>query len=189
MSNAALSLLKETSRPSAAGWIFNYQLFSSSLSDIINLFGEAQKIILKSAIDPVEEPLSISDRNLLLVYHSTILRIQRILTACLMKQMHKLLTFNRDYSPINKQEVELIQSYENSINIVRNTFPSLDLFVHGCTVSEGPRKLYSLIRVIEDCGTIQTELGFLSLKQDSLHFVRVDDIRHLIFQGKLIILE
>ncbi|KAM0682306.1 DNA replication protein psf1 [Mitosporidium daphniae] len=189
MSNAALCLLKEARCSSYLDSQFNYKSLSIALSDMADLFSKAQGIVMKSTMGDQDESMGESERNLLLIYHTTILRIQRILTASLVKHMQQLMGLSKHYTPADSKEVELIKSYENSLGTIKGLFPSLDLFVQGCSITDGPRKLFSLVRVVEDCGVIQTERGFLTLDADTLHFVRADDVRHLMLQRKLVFVD
>jgi GINS complex subunit 1 len=49
-----------------------------------------------------------------------------------------------------------------------------------------PKDLYVSVRVVKDCGVIQTEYGPLYLDADSFHYVRKSDVQHLITQGFLL---
>ena len=188
MSNAALSLLKEAKLSHPNGQ-FNYKHLSRALMDMDDLFSRAQSVVFKSTIETGDVSLGESERNLLIIYHTTILRIQRILTASLIKHTQQLMNSSRNHIPADSSELAFIKSYNSSLDTIRNLFPQLDLFVPGCGIADGPRKLFSLVRVVEDCGVIQTERGFLSLDADTLHFVRADDVRHLILQQKLVLVD
>lgn len=49
-----------------------------------------------------------------------------------------------------------------------------------------PKELYITVRVVKDCGIVQTEYGPLYLNAHSFHYVRKADVEHLITQGFLI---
>lgn len=49
-----------------------------------------------------------------------------------------------------------------------------------------PKELYITVRVVKDCGTVQTEFGPLYLNAHTFHYVRKADVEHLITQGFLL---
>lgn len=49
-----------------------------------------------------------------------------------------------------------------------------------------PKELFITVRVVKDCGTVQTEYGPLFLNANSFHYVRKSDVEHLITQGFLL---
>ncbi|KAI8866595.1 DNA replication complex GINS protein PSF1 [Ramicandelaber brevisporus] len=48
-----------------------------------------------------------------------------------------------------------------------------------------PHELFVEVRVMQDCGDIQTENGIVSLRKDTQHYLRRTDIERLIQQGLL----
>jgi GINS complex subunit 1 len=66
---------------------------------------------------------------------------------------------------------KMAQSYGNIVNLSGPLNP--------------PKDLYVTVRVLKDCGTIQTEFGPLYLNANTFHFVRKADVEHLITQGFL----
>jgi len=48
-----------------------------------------------------------------------------------------------------------------------------------------PKDLHVLVRVVKECGTVQTELGAIEFKLGERYSVRRVDIEHLIIQGYL----
>jgi len=64
------------------------------------------------------------------------------------------------------------QSYGNVVNINGPLNP--------------PKELYITVRVLKDCGQVQTEFGPLYLNIHTFHYVRKSDVEHLITQGFLL---
>lgn len=53
------------------------------------------------------------------------------------------------------------------------------------SITQPPKDLHVLVRVVRDCGEIQTELGNINFKKGERYMVRRVDIEHLIVQGYL----
>lgn len=51
--------------------------------------------------------------------------------------------------------------------------------------SDSPSDLYIYVKVINDCGSIHTEEGSITLNKNSTHFIKRTPIQHLINQGLL----
>jgi len=49
-----------------------------------------------------------------------------------------------------------------------------------------PKELFVEVRVVKDCGELQTEHGMVNLQKNSQHFLRRTDVEHLIKQGYLL---
>jgi len=48
-----------------------------------------------------------------------------------------------------------------------------------------PKELFVEVRVLEDCGRIQTEYGTVNLVKNSQHYLRRTDVERLVQQGYL----
>ena len=48
-----------------------------------------------------------------------------------------------------------------------------------------PKDFYIQVRVEQDCGMIQTEYGRISLNQGTMHYLKRNDVEHLIVRGFL----
>lgn len=94
---------------------------------------------------------------------------------------------NLQSANLKAEESTFVKSYKQSLDLYRRHFPELSLFT---SVAAPPKSLFVQIRVLdEDCGTIETERGSLSLSQHSLHFVRYTDVEHLIVKGAVKVVE
>lgn len=53
------------------------------------------------------------------------------------------------------------------------------------SITVPPKELHVSVKVVKDCGVIQTELGTIDFKKGQRFMVRRADIEHLIVQGYL----
>jgi len=53
------------------------------------------------------------------------------------------------------------------------------------SITQPPKDIHVLVKVVKDCGVIQTELGSIDFKKGQRFMVRKADIEHLIVQGYL----
>jgi GINS complex subunit 1 len=53
------------------------------------------------------------------------------------------------------------------------------------SITKPPKDLHVMVRVVRDCGVIQTELGSIDFQKGQRFMVRRADIEHLIAQGHL----
>ncbi len=53
------------------------------------------------------------------------------------------------------------------------------------SVAQPPKDIHALVRVVRDCGVIQTELGTIDFQKGQRFMVRKADVEHLITQGYL----
>jgi len=53
------------------------------------------------------------------------------------------------------------------------------------SITSPPKELHVSVKVVRDCGVVQTELGSIDFKKGQRFVVRRADIEHLIFQGYL----
>ncbi|KAI0339353.1 GINS complex Psf1 component [Trametopsis cervina] len=88
-------------------------------------------------------------------------------------------------SRLSPHEVDFLRSYNTSILTFRSgvlATEEVDLFA---PVSRPPKDLHVHVRVVRDCGVIQTEVGAIDFKRGQRFMVRRADVEHLIVQGYL----
>ncbi|THG99121.1 hypothetical protein EW026_g3168 [Hermanssonia centrifuga] len=88
-------------------------------------------------------------------------------------------------SKLSPHEVDFLRSYSASLLTFRSgvlATEEVDLFA---PISRPPKDLHVQVRVIRDCGVIQTEVGALDFKKGQRTLVRRGDVEHLIVQGYL----
>jgi GINS complex subunit 1 len=86
-------------------------------------------------------------------------------------------------SRLSPHEVDFLRSYNEIVQEYRADFEDV-LDIVG-DVTSPPKELNVVVRVIKDCGTIQTELGPIDFQRGQRFMVRRSDIEQLITQGFL----
>ncbi|KAF8996003.1 hypothetical protein BDQ17DRAFT_1250116 [Cyathus striatus] len=86
-------------------------------------------------------------------------------------------------SKLSPHEVDYLRQYNLNVMEFRSEFTyELDIMA---SVTNPPRDLQVMVRVVKDCGVIQTELGTIDFQKGQRFMVRRADIEHLIVQGYL----
>ncbi|KIP05878.1 hypothetical protein PHLGIDRAFT_24854 [Phlebiopsis gigantea 11061_1 CR5-6] len=88
-------------------------------------------------------------------------------------------------SRLSPHEVDFLRAYNDSLIDFRSGVidtEELDLFAQ---ISKPPKDLHVLVRVVRDCGVIQTEVGAIDFRRGQRFLVRRADVEHLIVQGYL----
>lgn len=88
-------------------------------------------------------------------------------------------------SRLSPHEVDFLRSYNESILTFRQgvlATEEVDLFA---PILRPPKDLHMHVRVVRDCGVIQTEVGAIDFKRGQRFMVRRADVEHLIVQGYL----
>lgn len=133
----------------------------------------------------------------LLIFQTAILRNKRCLLAYHKHRLDRLrdmywavggalphLLSNPDIrSKLSPHEVDFLREYSASVMDYRAGFSNeLDI---TASITHPPKDLHVLVRVVRDCGVIQTELGSIDFQKGQRFMVRRADIEHLIVQGYL----
>jgi GINS complex subunit 1 len=153
------------------------------------------------APDPNNDEMSLDDTSAtvtapLLIYQMAILRNKRCLLAYHSHRLDRLrsmywsvggalphLLSSEDIrSRLSPHEVDYLRSYNASILEFRAEFSELDI---TASVERPPKDLHVLVKVVKDCGMIQTELGTIDFRKGQRFMVRRLDVEHLIVQGYL----
>ena len=86
-------------------------------------------------------------------------------------------------SRLSPHEVDYLRQYNSSVMEFRSEFShELDI---TASITKPPKDLHVMVRVVRDCGVIQTELGSIDFQKGQRFMVRRADIEHLIVQGYL----
>jgi len=132
-----------------------------------------------------------------LIYQAAILRNKRCLLAYHKHRIERLkdmywavggalphLLSSADIrSRLSPLEVDFLKKYNSQVMDFRSEFSDeLDIMAG---ITEPPKDLNVLVKVIRDCGVIQTELGSIDFRKGQRFMVRRADIEHLIVQGYL----
>jgi GINS complex subunit 1 len=133
----------------------------------------------------------------LLIYQTAITRNKRCLLAYHAHRLDRLRDMYWDVGgalphllsdqdlrgKLSPHEVDYLRQYNNSVMEFRAEFShELDI---TASITQPPQDLHVLVRVVRDCGVIQTELGSIDFKKNHRFMVRRADIEHLIVQHYL----
>lgn len=81
---------------------------------------------------------------------------------------------------LSKSECKLVSSYHEILDAYLFRFSNSLLLKKS---SSPPKDLYTHIKVVKECGMVQTEDGFLVLSKNSYHYIRKSFVEHLINKG------
>jgi GINS complex subunit 1 len=86
-------------------------------------------------------------------------------------------------SRLSPHEADYLRMYNENIMHFRSAFAAeLDITAN---LTQPPKDLHIAVRVVRDCGVIQTEIGEINFKKGERIVVRRADVEHLIMQGYL----
>ena len=83
---------------------------------------------------------------------------------------------------LGRAEQEFYKQYGKILTDYKANYLQLDLTAAPLP----PKELFVEVRVLRDCGELQTEYGTVNLQKNSQHFLRRTDVEHLIKQGYLL---
>ena len=186
----ATQLVTESRRSTASDTLFKYN--DLLVRQIIREQRQLEAFIL------ADNPETFTgDTPALLIYQVAILRNKRCLLAYhnhrieRLKSMYwavggalpHLLSAPDIRSKLSPLEVDFLKKYNSQVMDFRSEFSDeLDIMAG---ITEPPKDLNALVKVIRDCGVIQTELGSIDFRKGQRYMVRRADIEHLIVQGYL----
>ena len=123
------------------------------------------------------------NKRCLLAYHSHRVDRLRDMYWAVGGALPHILSNQEIRSKLSPHEVDYLRQYNSSVMEFRSEFShELDI---TASITNPPKDLHVLVRVIRDCGMIQTELGSIDFQKGQRFMVRRADIEHLIVQGYL----
>lgn len=123
------------------------------------------------------------NKRCLLAYHSHRIDRLRDMYWAVGGALPHILSNQDIRSKLSPHEVDYLRQYNSSVMEFRSEFShELDI---TASITNPPKDLHVLVRVIRDCGVIQTELGSIDFQKGQRFMVRRADIEHLIVQGYL----
>ena len=185
----ATQLVTESRRSTASDTLFKYN--DPLVRQIIR-----EQRQLETFIQDTPETFT-GEEPALLIYQTAILRNKRCLLAYHTHRIERLkdmywavggalphLLSSADIrSKLSPLEVDFLKKYNSQVMDFRSEFSDeLDIMAG---ITEPPKDLNVLVKVIRDCGVIQTELGSIDFRKGQRFMVRRADIEHLIVQGYL----
>ena len=123
------------------------------------------------------------NKRCLLAYHSHRIDRLRDMYWAVGGALPHILSNQDIRSKLSPHEVDYLRQYNSSVMEFRSEFShELDI---TASITNPPKDLHVLVRVIRNCGVIQTELGSIDFQKGQRFMVRRADIEHLIVQGYL----
>jgi len=126
----------------------------------------------------------------MLTKHASVKQNKRCLHAYLNDRAERIRNLCWELGAVPPQEVkenmsraeqEFYRGYSKVLTTYKSHYLDLDL----TAASVPPKELFVEVRVLKDCGELQTEYGVINLQKNSQHFLRRTDVEHLIKQGYL----
>lgn len=186
----ATQLIIESRRSTQTDTLLKYN--DSMVRSIIREQRDLEKAI--TALDlrdgrPPPPPLLIiqtainRNKRCLLAYHSHRVDRLRDMYWAVGGALPHILSNQDIRSKLSPHEVDYLRQYNSSVMEFRSEFShELDI---TASITNPPKDLHVLVRVVRDCGIIQTELGSIDFQRGQRFMVRRADIEHLIVQGYL----
>lgn len=181
----AIQLIREAKRSGDHLVNYNEEAVRNVINEIKYVFDEAQRTYLyldrESESDVTKgfmlQVMLKRYQRCLLAYHYN--RLETIKKE--MEENHGVFP-HENSEKLSVHEKDFIKGYSQLRLKHQIFFPSLNLNASKIP----PKDLFIEVRVIKDCGTIQTESGELALTENSYHYVRRSDVEHLIKHGFLL---
>ncbi len=191
----ATQLVQESRRSTLTDTLLKYN--DSLVRTVIREQRNLEELIDNAIAAQADNAAFTGDAPALLLYQTAVLRNKRCLLAYHAHRLDRLkdmywalgaalpaLLADGDLrSRMSPHEVDFLREYNASVMDFRGDF-SAELDV-AASVTHPPRDLHALVRVVRDCGVIQTELGTIDFRKGQRFMVRRTDIEHLIVQGYL----
>ncbi|KAG8835848.1 DNA replication protein psf1 [Serendipita sp. 399] len=193
----AMALVNEARRSNAAGTLSKYNdpLVRSVCREMRTLDSDLSRITADYEAEGSQVPPGVMAAASF--YHVALRRNKRCVLAYQNHRLEKLrelywgaagslahLLGDQDIrSRLSPHEVDFLRSYNDIVQDFRADFEDV-LDVVG-DVTTPPKELNVIVRVVKDCGTIQTELGPIDFQRGQRFMVRRSDIEQLITQGFL----
>ena len=123
------------------------------------------------------------NKRCLLAYHQHRMNFLKSLYWSLGAALPSLLSSTQLRANLAPHEVDFLRKYNSLIVDFRSEFSNeLDI---TSSITNLPKDIHVLVKVVRDCGLIQTELGVIDFQKGQRFMVRRTDIEHLIVQGYL----
>jgi GINS complex subunit 1 len=190
----ATQLVTESRRSTATDTLFKYN--DPLIRQILREQRQLEALI-QSALSASDTDTFTGESPSLLIYQTAILRNKRCLLAYHSHRVDRLkdlywsvggalphlLSSGDIRNKLSPHEVDFLKKYNSHVMDFRSEFSDeLDIMAG---ITEPPKDLNVLVKVVRDCGIIQTELGSIDFQKGQRFMVRRADIEHLIVQGYL----
>ena len=177
----AIALLKQLTRHEQIP-PYDQTAVESIIQEMNSLWSQLEEVIANGEGEPeathagylLHFSLNRNKRVTLAYLYNRLQRILRLRWELLGNKLPQSIVDNCSASERSSFEVydKLLTEYMTSID--------LDLTID----TQPPKDLYIQIRVLEDCGELQTGRDFIDLRKNSMHYLRRSDAEQFIKQGK-----
>lgn len=180
------ALLREVLRRGPVVEPYNHETVAQTIAHVCKVYSEASLERDDGGSGGLFENI---DNFRLIALQKLIERNVRILIAYHDSRLRQLsrISFARDDPGGENMAAFEISFAENYSHLVGELASQIsDLIDFSVDNSAPPDDLLIAVRVVKDCGLIQTEHSVLHLNPNTLHFVRRRDVQHLLEQGLLV---
>ncbi|EJD08514.1 DNA replication complex GINS protein PSF1 [Fomitiporia mediterranea MF3/22] len=123
------------------------------------------------------------NKRCLLAYHQHRMNFLKSLYWSLGGALPPILSNSQIRANLAPHEVDFIREYNTMVVDFRADFTDeLDI---TSSILHPPKDIHVLVRVVRDCGVIETELGAIDFQKGQRFMVRRADVEHLLVQGYL----
>lgn len=123
------------------------------------------------------------NKRCLLAYHQHRMNMLKTLYWSLGGALPPILSNTQIRANLAPHEVDFLREYNAMVVDFRADFTDeLDI---TSSILNPPKDIHVLVRVVRDCGVIETELGAIDFQKGQRFMVRRADIEHLLVQGYL----
>lgn len=124
-----------------------------------------------------------------LVFHESVHRNKRCVLAYLMNRLRRIQTYRWEAGAVAANHLsENMSAAESTFltqynKLLGSYCSEVDLDITAD--AQPPKDLYIEVRVLADCGSVETDAGPVTLKPGTAHFLKRADVEPLIRQGLL----
>jgi len=190
----ATQLVAESRRSTATDTLFKYNdpLIRTIIREQRGLEHLVTSVLPGDAeIDPSDIPPSViihqtaiaRNKRCLLAYHHHRMNFLKNLYWSLGGALPPILSNGQIRANLAPHEVDFLREYNALVVDFRADFSDELDITSG--VTNPPKDIHVVVRVVKDCGVIQTEVGTIDFQKGQRFTVRRSDIEHLIVQGYL----
>ena len=194
LGDLATQLVTESRRSTATDTLFKYN------DNLVRLLIREQRgleELVSAGIDALPNEMTNGVPPSLAIHQTTLMRNKRCLLAYHQHRMNflkdlfwsvggalpPLLSNPQIRANLAPHEVDFLREYNAMVVDFRADF-SGELDITSGLLNP-PKGIHVLVRVVRDCGMIETELGAIDFQKGQRFMVRRSDIEHLLVQGYL----
>lgn len=196
LGDLATQLITESRRSTATDTLFKY---NDSLVRLLIREQRGLEALVRNALDSmpgegvelgsippslyIHQATIARNKRCLLAYHQHRMNFLKSLFWSLGAALPPILSNPQTRANLAPHEVNFLREYNAMIVDYRADFTDeLDI---TSSILNPPKDIHILVRVVRDCGVIETELGAIDFQKGQRFMVRRADVEHLLVQGYL----